>query len=114
MLLTSVLVAFIVLFAVVLLSVSVGLKYLESRRKNEVTTMLRTATGEAPPPQTQLLRELKESSNSMVEKLFTELTGELDDRQHGSAGALGDRHGVTDVIAVAVGQQDRAGFNLVG
>jgi tight adherence protein B len=73
MLLTSVLVAFIVLFAVVLLSVSVGLKYLESRRKNEVTTMLRTATGEAPPPQTQLLRELKESSNSMVEKLFTEL-----------------------------------------
>jgi tight adherence protein B len=68
--LTTALVSFIVLFAIVLLAVSVGLKYLESQRKKEVTTMLRTATGEAPPPQTQLLREIRESSNSLFDKIF--------------------------------------------
>lgn len=70
MLLTTIIVAFIILFAVVLLAVSVGLKYLESKRKKEVTTMLRTASGEAPQPQTQLLREIKESSNSFIDSIF--------------------------------------------
>src|ERR1017187_6165311 len=70
MLTTTILVAFVILFAVVLLAVSVGLKFLESKRKKEVTTMLKTASGEAPPPQTQLLKEIKESSNSFIDKVF--------------------------------------------
>jgi len=68
--LTTILVSFVVLFAVVLLSVSLGLKFLESRRKKEVTTMLKTASGEAPPPKTQLLKEIRESSNTLFEKTF--------------------------------------------
>ena len=50
MLATTIIISFIVLFAVVLLSVSVGLKFLESKRKKEVTTMLKTASGEAVQP----------------------------------------------------------------
>ena len=68
--LTTIIIAFIVLFAVVLLSVSVGLKFLESRRKKEVTTMLKTASGEAPQPKAQILKEIKESSNSFVDRVF--------------------------------------------
>ena len=70
MLATTIIVAFIILFAVVLLSVSVGLQFLESRRKKEVTSMLKTASGEAPQPKAQLLKEIKESSNSFLDKIF--------------------------------------------
>lgn len=73
MLATTIIIAFIVLFAVVLLSVSVGLKFLESRRKSEVTTMLKTASGEAPQPKAQLLKELQESSNSFMDRVFHSL-----------------------------------------
>ncbi len=73
MLVTTILVAFVVLFAVVLLSVSVGLKFLESRRKKEVTTMLKTATGEGPAQKTQLLKEIRESSDNFFEKMFRSL-----------------------------------------
>jgi len=72
MLITTVLVAFVVLFAVALLSVSMGLKFLESRRKKDVTTMLKTASGEAPQP-TQLLKEIKESSDGFIDKIFRSL-----------------------------------------
>jgi tight adherence protein B len=70
MLTTTIIISFIVLFAVVLLSVSVGLKFLESQRKKEVTTMLKTASGEAPQPKAQILKEIKEGSNSFFEKVF--------------------------------------------
>lgn len=70
MLITTIIITFIVLFAVVLLSVSVGLKYLETKRKKEVTTMLKTASGEAPPQQTKILKEIKESSNTLIERMF--------------------------------------------
>jgi tight adherence protein B len=73
MLTTTIIIAFVVLFAVVLLSVSVGLKFLESRRKKEVTTMLKTASGEAPPQPTQLLKEIREGSNTLWEKIFSGL-----------------------------------------
>lgn len=73
MLAPTVIVAFIVLFAVVLLSVSVGLKFLESQRKKEVTTMLKTASGDAPQPKAQILKEIKESGNSLLDKLFHNL-----------------------------------------
>lgn len=73
MLATTIIIAFIILFAVVLLSVSVGLKFLESQRKKEVTSMLKTASGEAPQPKAQILKEIKESSNSFVDKVFHSL-----------------------------------------
>ena len=70
MLTTTIIVIFVILFAVVLLAVSMGLKFLESQRKKEVTTMLKTASGEAPKAPTQLLKEIKESSNSFIDKVF--------------------------------------------
>jgi tight adherence protein B len=70
MLTTTIIVAFIILFAVVLLSVSVGLQFLESRRKKEVTSMLKTASGEAPQQKAQILKEIKESGNTFLEKIF--------------------------------------------
>jgi tight adherence protein B len=73
MLTTTIIVAFIILFAVVLLSVSVGLKFLESRRKKEVTSMLKTASGEAPQAKAQILKEIKESGNSFLDKVFHSL-----------------------------------------
>jgi len=73
MLTTTILIAFVVLFAVVLLSVSVGLKFLESKRKKDVTTMLKTASGEAPLPQLQLLKEIRESSNGFFDRVFRSL-----------------------------------------
>jgi tight adherence protein B len=70
MLITTIIVAFIVLFAVVLLAISVGLKYLEARRKKDVTAMLKTASGEAQPQQTKILKEIRESSNTLLERMF--------------------------------------------
>ncbi|HEY3836609.1 MAG TPA: type II secretion system F family protein [Bryobacteraceae bacterium] len=73
MLTTTIIIAFIVLFAVVLLSVSVGLKFLESKRKKDVSAMLKTASGEAPQPKTEILKELKDGSNSIIERVFNGL-----------------------------------------
>jgi len=70
MLTSTIVIAFIVLFAVVLLSVSVGLKFLESKRKKEVTSMLQTASGEVAQPKAQILKEIQESGNTFIQKLF--------------------------------------------
>jgi tight adherence protein B len=73
MLTTTIVISFIVLFAVVLLSVSVGLKFLESRRKKEVTSMLKTVSGETVQPKAQILKEIKESSNSFFDRVFSNM-----------------------------------------
>jgi tight adherence protein B len=71
MLATTIIVVFVVLFAVVLLSVSVGLKFLETRRKRDVTAMLKTVSGETEQHTTKLLKDLKESSDSFFQKVFS-------------------------------------------
>ena len=43
-----------------------------------------------------------------------DLAGELDDRDDRRAGALGDRDGVAEVVAVAVREEDRVGGDVVG
>jgi len=55
----GVVVAFVVLFALVLLAVSVGLKFFDARRKKQVTDMLSTAAGEPVVAVTKLLKELE-------------------------------------------------------
>ncbi len=42
----SVIVSFVVVFALILLAVSVALKFFDARRKKQVTGMLQTASGE--------------------------------------------------------------------
>ena len=42
----GVVVSFVVVFALILLAVSVGLKFFDARRKKQVVDMLQTAAGE--------------------------------------------------------------------
>jgi tight adherence protein B len=51
-------VAFIVLFVLILIAVSVGLKFFDARRKKQVGKMLSTAAGEPVVTVTNLLKEL--------------------------------------------------------
>jgi tight adherence protein B len=55
----TVIVCFVVLFALIMLAVSVGLKFFDSRRKKQVVDMLQTASGEPVTRLTNLLRELE-------------------------------------------------------
>jgi tight adherence protein B len=54
----GVIVAFVVVFALILLAVSVGLKFFDARRKQQVTGMLQTASGENVVTVTNLLKEI--------------------------------------------------------
>jgi tight adherence protein B len=55
----AVIVSFVVLFACVLLAVSVALKFFDARRKKQVTGMLQTAAGENLVTTTNLLKDLE-------------------------------------------------------
>lgn len=57
-------VAFIVLFVLILIAVSVGLKFLDARRKKQVGKMLSTAAGEPVVTVTSLLKELAPERSS--------------------------------------------------
>jgi tight adherence protein B len=52
-------VAFVVIFALVLIAVSVGLKFLDARRKNQMAGLLQTASGEPVVTITSLLKEIE-------------------------------------------------------
>jgi len=54
----TVVVSFVVVFALSLLAVSVGLKYFDARRKNQVVEMLHTAAGETVASVGNLLKEI--------------------------------------------------------
>ena len=56
--LVSVVFSFVVIFALTMLAVSVGMKFLEGRRKKKVVDMLHTASGEADVSVTSLLKEI--------------------------------------------------------
>src|SRR5581483_10311522 len=55
----TVIVSFVVLFACILLAVSVALKYFDARRKKQVTGMLQTASGETVVTVTNLLKDIE-------------------------------------------------------
>ncbi len=55
----GVIVAFVVVFALIMIAVSVGLKFLDARRKKQVTDMLNTAAGEPVVTITSLLKEIE-------------------------------------------------------
>jgi tight adherence protein B len=54
----GVIVSFVVVFALILLAVSVALKFFDARRKKQVTGMLQTASGESVVTVTHLLKEI--------------------------------------------------------
>jgi tight adherence protein B len=55
----SVIVSFIIVFALAMLAVSVGMKFFEARRKKQVAEMLHTASGEPVVTLSNLLKELE-------------------------------------------------------
>ena len=53
-------ISFLILFTIILLAVSIGLRYLEERRKSQVSGMLQTASGEKPAEAAPLLEPVIE------------------------------------------------------
>ena len=66
-------VAFVVIFALVLLAVSVGLKYFDARRKKQMVDMLHTATGEMTVPISSLLKEIESDKPTGVKAILKSL-----------------------------------------
>lgn len=67
----SVVIAFIVIFALVLACVGLGMKYFEARRKKHVTGMLQTVAGAPEITISNILREEMDPNQSVVERLLT-------------------------------------------
>jgi len=70
---TGVIVAFVVVFALILLAVSVGLKFFDARRKKQVTGMLQTAAGETVTT-VNLLKELENEKPSGFKHMLTSMS----------------------------------------
>jgi tight adherence protein B len=66
-------VAFIVLFALVLLAVSVGLKFFDARRKKQVVDMLQTAAGEPVVAISSLLKEIDPDKQTGLRAIISSL-----------------------------------------
>ena len=66
-------VSFVVVFALMLLAVSVGLKYFDARRKNQVAGMLHTASGENVVSVSNLLKEIESDKPSGLKRLFSSM-----------------------------------------
>lgn len=67
----SVIISFIVIFALVLACVGLGMKYFEARRKKHVTGMLQTVAGTPEITISNILREEVDANQSVVERLLT-------------------------------------------
>src|ERR1017187_3922725 len=65
----SIVVSFVVVFALALLAVSVGLKYFDARRKSQVVGMLHTASGESAVSVSNLLKEIETEKPSGFKRL---------------------------------------------
>src|SRR6478672_6703114 len=67
----SVIIAFIVIFALVLVCVGLGMKYFEARRKKHVTGMLQTVAGAPEITISNILREELDANQSVVERMLS-------------------------------------------
>ena len=66
-------VAFIVVFALILLAVSVALKFFDARRKKQVNDMLQTASGDAVVTMSNLLKEIDAEKPTGFKAMVTSL-----------------------------------------
>ena len=64
-------VCFVVVFAIILLAVSVSMKYFDARRKSQVVDMLHTASGENVVSVSNLLKEIESGRPSGLNRLFS-------------------------------------------
>ena len=66
----NILIAFLVLFLLVLLSALLGLRFFDSRRKKQVTAMLQTVAGDPVPQVSNLLIQPEDEAGSPMERLL--------------------------------------------
>jgi tight adherence protein B len=71
--LLPVVVVFVVVFALALLAVSVGQKYLDTRRKSQVVDMLHTASGDEDVSVSNLLKEIDSGKPTGLKRLVASL-----------------------------------------
>ena len=71
--LLPVVVVFVVVFALSLLAVSVGQKYLDTRRKGQVVDMLHTASGDEDVSVSNLLKEIESEKPTGLKRLVASL-----------------------------------------
>lgn len=69
----GVVVSFVVIFALVLMAVSVGLKFFDARRKSQMAGMLQTAAGERVTDSANLLKEIDPERPTGVRRLLSTL-----------------------------------------
>lgn len=69
----GVIVAFVFVFALIMIAVSVGLKFFDARRKRQVANMLQTASGEPVVAMTNLLKEIEPDKPSGVKAVIQSL-----------------------------------------
>jgi tight adherence protein B len=67
----TLIVSFVVVFALMLLAVSLGLKYFDARRKKQVVDMLHTASGEPAVSVSNLLKEIESDKPTGLKRLLT-------------------------------------------
>jgi tight adherence protein B len=71
--LAAVIVSFAVIFVLVLMAVSVGLKFFDARRKKQVSDMLQTAAGETVTPVANLLKDIDPDQPTGMKALLAKL-----------------------------------------
>src|ERR1700722_30095 len=71
--LVAIIVSFAVIFVLVLMAVSVGLKFFDARRKKQVSDMLQTAAGETVAPVTNLLKDIDPDQPTGIKALLSKL-----------------------------------------
>src|SRR4051794_9008876 len=69
----GVIVAFVVVFGLIMIAVSVGLKFFDARRKRQVADMLQTAAGEPVIAISNLLKEIEPDKASGLKALIQSL-----------------------------------------
>src|SRR4051812_19369889 len=69
----GVIAAFIIVFALIMVAVSVGLKFFDSRRKRQVADMLQTAAGEPVIAMANLLKEIEPDKRTGLKALVQSL-----------------------------------------
>src|ERR1700693_712616 len=67
----SMIVSFVVIFVLILLAVSVAMKFFDARRKSQVAGMLQTASGETVITITNLLREVEGDRGPGLRRMFS-------------------------------------------
>ena len=69
----SVVVSFVVVFALMLMAVSMGLKYFDARRKSQVAGMLQTAAGESTVTVSNLLKEVESEKPTGLQHMLSSM-----------------------------------------